>query len=400
MVGTTIAAAQEIMSDSRRWNLILKDQHGNKLESANGDIISMSHTIETTNSTLTIGDIFTQNINVELRRGIDNDGTVFDYDLNTAISIAYGLRDAPGIIRMGKFRVKTVEKAKDRIKLNLKDYFENELSNTYTPSSSLPDPAPLLDVMQDICTQLMPVHLYEPLYILDDDGSETEYTEAYDESWERLYVRTNAPTDSDGDPIELTLSVVENVLGGKKVSEALSICAGLIGCSLVKGRDNSLTCVWPSVIPYTVGVDRAADPDFIGDEKAVVGIVCKRSSDDENPYGVWVNDEHGEPMEGIVIEFENCLMTRSCFDSATEDYLRWYWYVRPATINHILGDPRLDPMDIIAYESMYETDDNGLRAFGMPLMSLSYSFDGGLRCTLRSSVKYGKHEDYEEENNG
>jgi hypothetical protein len=107
VVSTTIAATQKIESDSRRWRLILTDHNGETLDSADGTVISMNHTIEASSDTFTIGEIFTQNINIELRRAIDQDPNItFDYEANSAIRIAYGLRDAPGLIHMGTFRVK------------------------------------------------------------------------------------------------------------------------------------------------------------------------------------------------------------------------------------------------------------------------------------------------------
>ena len=391
MVGTTIAATQKIESDSRHWNLILTDQRGHRLESADGAVISMNHAIEASSDVLTIGDIYTQNVNIELRRSIDKDGTVFDYEANTAISIAYSLRDVPGIIHMGTFRVKRVEKVRDRIRLNLKDYFINELSDTYTPSSLLTYPAPILDVMQDICGGLS-VHLYEPLYILDDDN-EGEYTPAYDKAGSQLYVRSDEPVDSVGDPIELTQSEVA-VLSGKKVSEALSICAGLLGCSLVKGRDNSLTCVRPSSVPVTITSSRAADPDFSGKEHMMIGVVCKVG--EQNILESWLVDEQSEPLqEGIYIEFENPLMKNTegayWFSAAADGYVGKY--MRPASVNHMLGDPRFDPLDVVRYEDLYEDGYESSGTFQMPIMSLDYSFDGGLSCTLRATAKYKHKED-------
>lgn len=389
MVSTTIAATQKIESDSRRWRLILTDQRGHKLESADGNVISMLHSIEASTDEFTIGEIFTQNINIELRRAIDQDETIiFDYDQNSAIEIAYGLRDAPGLIHMGTFRVKTVEKVRDRIRLNLKDYFINELSDTYTPSSSLPDPAPILDVMQDICSEFIPVHLYEPLLILDDEH-EGEYVQAYDRADSPLYVRSNAPTDGSGAPITLSQTEVQ-YLSGKKVSDALRICAGILGVSLVKGRDNSLTCVRPSRVPVTITSSRAADPDFSGKEQMINNVICHRNDD---VYPEWTF-EFQDTSPGINIEFENPLMTDYRHDTATAGYFGWY--MRPATINHMLGDPRLDPLDVVRYEDLYEDDYERSGTFQMPIMSMNYTFDGGLSCTLRTTAKYK----YKEDNNG
>lgn len=392
MVGTTAAATQEIESDSRRWNLILTDQRGHKLESADGNVISMSHSIEASTDEFTIGEIFTQNINIELRRAIDQDETIiFDYDQNSAIKIAYGLRDAPGLIHMGTFRVKTVEKVRDRIRLNLKDYFINELSDTYTPSSSLPDPAPILDVMQDICSEYLPVHVYEYLHILDDER-EGEYVIAYDRAWSPLFVRSTAPTDDHGTPITLSQTEVQ-YLSGKKVSDALRICAGILGVSLVKGRDNSLTCVRPSRVPVTITSSRAADPDFSGKEQKIIGVVCKLNDDvySADTFEYWEEDEQHQPLEeGIYIEYENPFMKDTIYDLWFSSAIFGYtsWYMRPATINHMLGDPRLDPLDVVRYEDIYEDGYERSGTFQMPIMSMDYTFDGGLSCTLRTTAKY------------
>lgn len=375
MVGTTAAATQEIESDSRRWNLILTDQRGHKLESADGDVISMSLSIETTSGELTIGDIITKNVNIEIRRGIDNDGTQFDY--NSTINIGFGLRDAPGIIHMGTFQVKTATKAAERIRLNLKDLYIVELSDTYTPSSSLTYPAPVLTVMQDICSEYLPVHYFEPLYILDDTRP-GEYIVAKDRAGSTLYVRSSTATRPNGNPITLTQQQVQQ-LSGKKVSEALSICAGLLGCMLVKGRDNSLECIRPSVVPYNIGPDRAGEPQFASEETTITQLACKVSDNSTLYY------PPDEPNSGSVLYFENPFMEANRLSEIAQDYLELSF--RPALIDHKLGDPRLDPLDIISYQSIYEKDAQGnLKTFSMPLMSFDYNFDGGLSCNLQSNA--------------
>lgn len=397
MVSTTIAATQKIESDSRRWRLILTDQNGETLDSSDGTVISMNHTIEASSDTFTIGEIFTQNINIELRRAIDQDPNItFEYEANAAIRIAYGLRDAPGLIHMGTFRVKKVEKVRDRIRLNLKDYLINELSDTYTASTFPSYPVPILDVMQDICSEYMPINYYEPLYILDDEH-EGEYCLAYDNADSIIYVLSDEATDSGGDPITLSQTEIQ-YLSGKKVSEALSICAGLLGCSLVKGRDNTLECIRPSRVPVEITSSRSAAPDFSGKEQQIVGTICKRNDDvySEKNFRKWLKDSQQNELPGIYTEFENPLMNVSDarFAEITKDYRGWL--MRPATINHMLGDPRLDPLDIVGYEDIYDEMYEESGSYQMPLMSLSYTFDGGLSCTLRSTANYS----YKEENNG
>ena len=397
MVSTTIAATQKIESDSRRWRLILTDQNGETLDSSDGTVISMNHTIEASSDTFTIGEIFTQNINIELRRAIDQDPNItFDYEANSAIRIAYGLRDAPGLIHMGTFRVKKVEKVRDRIRLNLKDYLINELSDTYTASTFPSYPVPILDVMQDICSEYMPINYYEPLYILDEQH-EGEYCLAYDNADSIIYVLSDEATDSVGTPITLSQTEIQ-YLSGKKVSEALSICAGILGCSLVKGRDNTLECIRPSRVPVEITSSRSAAPDFSGKEQKIVGTICKRNDDvySAKEFKKWLKDSQQNELPGIYTEFENPLMnvSNARFAEITKDYRGWL--MRPATINHMLGDPRLDPLDIVGYEDVYDEMYGASGNYQMPLMSLSYTFDGGLSCTLLSAANYS----YKEENNG
>ena len=381
MIATTIAAQRAIMSDSRRWNLILTDGRGNTLESKDGAVISMDHSIEPSSGVLTVGDIFTQNINIELRRSIDDDGTKFDYSTNSEMKIAYSLLDAPGIIHMGSFRVKKVEKAKDRIRLQLKDYFYNELNEKYVPSSSLTYPAPIMDVMQDICG-VMSVHLYEPLYLLPTNEDDVGYEPAFDKALSPIYVRTDHPKNIAGTEI-----TVPHAIQGKNVAQALGLCAGLLGCCVVKGRDNSIVCIRPSKVPYTISSDRAADPDFLDIERKIIKMVCNIQNSD--PMVIQIPDAD----DGFKIETDNDLMTSDAFLYAFQDYLGWV--MRPATIDHMLGDPRLDPMDIISYRSLYEESAEESGLYTMPLLSLNYHFDGGLSCTLRSDAEYV----YEEENN-
>ena len=240
------------------------------------------------------------------------------------------------------------------------------------------------------------MHLYEPLLILDDEH-EGEYVIARDRAGSTLYVRSDAPADGEGNPITLSQTEVQ-YLSGKKVSDALRICAGILGVSLVKGRDNSLTCVRPSEVPVTITSSRAADPDFSGKEQMIIGVLCHRNDDvyTEYTFRSWLGDPPLE--EGIYIDYENPLMKYEdgywWFGTAVNGYEGWY--MRPATINHMLGDPRLDPLDVVGYEDIYEDDYERSGTFQLPIMSMSYTFDGGLSCTLRATAKYK----YKEDNNG
>lgn len=362
MVETTAEATREIVSDSRRWNLVVTDQHGKSLESANGDIISMTHSIETTSGSLTIGDLVTNNINLLIPR--DRAGTI-DIDRNAVLRIVFRLRNASGSVRVGKFVVNSVEKRQDRININLKDLvYLLDLTDKY--ESNLTYPATLKEVLEELYYWGVDFP-YEKLYILKD-GTQGEYDDAYDMADSRLYVK------SDGEDLVLT-----KPLPAETISDALSMVASYAGCMLAQDRDGKLTAVRPSKTQYHIGLNRMMEPQFSGDS-IIKRIECE--IDDETVLvasGSASEEGIKKNPEWRTMSFANPAMTQSRLDEIAQDWLG-YGYTA-ALIDHRLADPRLDPLDIITFDSLYEEGEHS-----MPLMSMSYNFDGGLSCNLQSTA--------------
>lgn len=361
MVDTTAEATREIVSDSRRWNLVVTDQHGKSLESANGDIVSMTHSIETTSGSLTIGDLITNNINLLLPR--DRASTI-DIDRNAMLRIVFRLRNASGSVRVGKFVVNSVEKRQDRVNVNLKDIvYLLDLTDKY--ESNLTYPAPLKKVLEELYYWGVDFP-YEKLYILKD-GTQGEYDDAYDMADSRLYVK------SDGEDLVLT-----EPLPAETISDALSMVASYAGCMLAQDRDGKLTAVRPSKTQYHIGLNRMMEPQMSG-KSTIKRIECE--IDDETVLvasGSATYSKRDHP-DWLTMSMSCPIMTPSRLDEIAQDWLG-YGYTA-ALIDHRLADPRLDPLDIITFDSLYEEGEHS-----MPLMSMSYNFDGGLSCNLQSTA--------------
>lgn len=104
----------------------------------------------------------------------------------------------------------------------------------------------------------------------------------------------------------------------------------------------------------------------------ITGIVCKVSDDLTYSLG----DCTGKT--GRVMEFQNYLMTQPLFRSLyyriTAVGMEWY----TAEVYQRLGDPRLDVGDVVVYN-------DGANSYNIPITNQSFSFDGGLSCTLKAA---------------
>lgn len=370
MIDTSLAAAQAIESDSRRWNLILTDEENHVIESESGDIISMTHSIETSENGIVIGDLITQNVNIVLNRKFRGN---FKIEQGTTFYMKYMLHDRPGSVPMGKFTIMSATKEKNQIKINAKDFFSSlDLTGEY--SSELIYPAPLKEVIEEICSGLgIEIHLYEPLMILTDLTTDT-YEKTYDKAGSQLFVL------SDGADIDI------HSLSEKTVGDALRACAAFMGVMLAQDRNGDLTCIRPSKVPVEISPSRAADPDFSADYVKIKRIECKVDDNTTLTRGEIEDKKHDRAIKFScsVMPFEQSQQSEQ-MDRIFAYYNNLTYY--PALINYILGDPRIDIFDIIKYHSMYEKNGQGeLKTYSMPIMSMNYNFDGGLSCNLQSTA--------------
>lgn len=362
MIDTSLAAAQAIESESRRWNLILTDEDNHVLESESGDIVSMTHSIETSENGIVIGDLITQNVNIVLRRR--NYSGKFNLDPGTTFYMTYMLHGRPGSVPMGKFTIISATKEKTQIKINAKDFFSSlDLTGEYSPDPERLFPAPIEDVIRDICSDLgIKINIYEPLMILTDLTTD-EYEKTYDAAASQLFVLSY-----DSSPYTITAP------SEKTIGEALRACAAYMGVMLAQDRNGDLTCVRPSKVPVEISPSRAADPDFSVERVKITKLECK--VDDNTTLTAEVSSQQEKDR---TIKFSCSIMTQAQLNQIFGYYKNLSYY--PALIDYKLGDPRIDILDIIKYSSTYESG-----TYSMPIMSMNYNFDGGLSCTLQSTA--------------
>ncbi len=360
MIDTSLAVAQAIESESRRWNLILTDEDNHVLESESGDIVSMTHSIETSENGIVIGDLITQNVNLVLRRR--NYSGKFNLDPGTTFYMKYMLHGRPGSVPMGKFTIISATKEKTQIKINAKDFFSSlDLTGEY--SSELPYPVPIEAVVEEICESLgIKFNFYEPLMILTDHTTD-EYEKTYDAAGSQLFVFSDRMMYPEVGP-----------LSEKTIGEALRACAAYMGVILAQDRNGNLTCLRPSKVPVEISPSRAADPDFSVERVKITKLECK--VDDNTTLTAEVSSQQEKDR---TIKFSCSIMTQAQLDLIFDYYKNFSYY--PALIDYKLGDPRLDILDIIKYSSTYESG-----TYSMPILSMNYNFDGGLSCTLQSTA--------------
>lgn len=126
---------------------------------------------------------------------------------------------------------------------------------------------------------------------------------------------------------------------------------------------------------YTVSKSRSAEPEVERNEIKIDGICC---AIDDDPHHDLTAGQTGSGKR--VISFSNPYMTQSILDAANTKYVGLTY--KPLSAKYILGDPRLELLDIVNVEGGKQN-----ASWTVPLTSLTYSYDGGLSCTLVSGGK-------------
>ena len=126
---------------------------------------------------------------------------------------------------------------------------------------------------------------------------------------------------------------------------------------------------------YKVLKSRSAEPEVERNEIKIDGIRC---AIDDDPNHDLTAGQTGSGKR--VISFSNPYMTQSILDAANTKYVGLTY--KPLSAKYILGDPRLELLDIVNVEGGKQN-----ASWTVPLTSLTYSYDGGLSCTLVSGGK-------------
>lgn len=122
---------------------------------------------------------------------------------------------------------------------------------------------------------------------------------------------------------------------------------------------------------YMLDADMGINGFSAGENYTVNKITCSTGQDEDGNAVVLSSGN------GTGISFSNPFMTQEILDEIYSK-IQGFTY-SPVTCPVILGDPRLDPWDVITIKNVAGTTHT------VPLMSLEYSYDGGLSMTIAST---------------
>lgn len=149
--------------------------------------------------------------------------------------------------------------------------------------------------------------------------------------------------------------------------EMLGYIAGLLGKVCTVGRTGKLEYRTFTETGYTIQPDRAADPDISQESVKITSIHCGEFS--ATATGAQDRD----------ITFDDPYMTAALFENTEDNFLALLY--TPLTIAHTMGDPRFDILDLVTIK---RAEDNA--TFKVPLMSMSYQWDGGVWSSLAATA--------------
>ena len=132
---------------------------------------------------------------------------------------------------------------------------------------------------------------------------------------------------------------------------------------------------------YTVSKSRSAEPEV---ERNVIKIDGIRCAIDDDPNHDLTAGQTGSGKR--VISFSNPYMTQDVLNGSYTKYVGLTY--KPLSAKYILGDPRLELLDIVKVEGGKQN-----ASWTVPLTSLTYSYDGGLSCNLVSGGKTDAQKD-------
>ncbi len=152
---------------------------------------------------------------------------------------------------------------------------------------------------------------------------------------------------------------------GKTCREMLGAIAAVYGGNAVLNRNGEYTTAFIDNAGSSFAPDRIDEPETAAEDISVSGIRCHLDTDLELTVG--------NPDGAYAVEFECPYMTQERLKEIWRSisYFRW----RPSQVHERLADPRRDIGDLRFYKQ------NG-KQMNIPIMSLTYHFDGGLSADI------------------
>lgn len=164
---------------------------------------------------------------------------------------------------------------------------------------------------------------------------------------------------------------IEKALTGLTCRQALGVVAGVLGGYATERNDGAVV-----IAKYTGTATASADgsrmtapPTFGDSDSTITGVRVTVPADGTTEQAVY---ESGT----VNLERTDAYMTQALFPAYAAN-LTGLTY-RAGTAKLALGDPRLEPWDVLAVTDM------AARTFALPCMSIVHTFDGGLATEVRA----------------
>lgn len=337
--------ADYIMSNSRTFRAVMKFADGSELSDGIAKITTQA---STANKDIIAGDTISQSITAEIT------GLTADISGKTFVLYFYAVNLfgelEEELIPFGRYKVTSCKQSGVKWTIEAKDGFYKS-DDAYV--STLTFPTTTDEIEQEICNKL---GILSPRYdysLLCDSSGEPLLTS----DGKEIYVRDSAPV------------TIEAPLEDCTCREMLSYCASLDGgkCAMLDREGHLIHKAWTD-IDYTITAGRADEPETDQNDIKISQISCK--VDENKTLSITA-------IPGRCMTFTNPYMTQNLLSKAAGNYLMKPY--RPLSIYHRLGDPRLDILDVV---TVVKADGTSYR---VPLMSMSYSYDGGLGANISAT---------------
>ncbi len=152
---------------------------------------------------------------------------------------------------------------------------------------------------------------------------------------------------------------------GKTCREMLGSIAAMYGGNAILNRNGAYTTAFISNAGASFAPDRIDEPETAAEDISVSGIRCIVDSENELTIG--------NPDGAYAVEFECPYMTQERLAEIWQSIRHFHW--RPAQVHERLADPRRDIGDLRYYTQ-------GRKKMNIPIMALTYHFDGGLSADI------------------
>ena len=180
--------------------------------------------------------------------------------------------------------------------------------------------------------------------------------------------QTGVPIKTTGlDPISMKKPV------GMTCREVLMYISQMYASFAIVNRIGTIEIVFYKASGYTLTAELGINNLVKADSYTVERIVCATGQDAE---GKTISISAGTGSNTISIS--NQFMTQTILNNVFASLNGFKYDAVDCPV--ILGDPRLDPCDIITV-----TDIEGV-SYKVPLMNITYTYDGGLSCIIKSTV--------------